>query len=334
MSLSIAVVGATGLVGRTMLRVLEEQSVPISRLALFASARSAGSRLRYGARQHVVRELSPDAFRDVDIAFFSAGSDVSRRFAPIAADMGCAVIDNSSAWRMTRHVPLVVPEVNPEALVNHRGIIANPNCSTIQMVVALKPLHDAWGLRRVIVSTYQAISGAGQSGIDQLMMEVRGKEPRQRRFPQQAAFNTMFHDFSHGAPETEEETKIIQETRKIMGLPRLAISATCVRIPTLAAHGESVNIEFEQRVTASGARRLLSRSPGIEVRDDPAAGLYPTVLEAGGQDKVFVGRIRTDRSRSNTLNLWVVADNVRKGAATNAVQIAQALIDQRLILRT
>ncbi|MBL7989253.1 MAG: aspartate-semialdehyde dehydrogenase [Chlorobi bacterium] len=326
MSYSIAVVGATGLVGRTMLQVLEERNIPVDRLTLLASKNSAGKKVKFRGKNHTVQELTPDSFAGVQIALFSAGGSVSRHYCPIAAAAGAVAIDNSSAWRMDKKVPLVVPEVNPDAALKHRGIIANPNCSTIQLVVALKPLHEAFGLKRVVVSTYQAISGAGQSGVDQLMAELKGKPPAKPKFSRPAAFNTIFHSFLDGSDYTEEENKMMNETRKIMGLPKLATTMTCVRIPTLAAHAESVNVEFEQPVTLAKARKVLERAEGIVVMDSPAADNYPTVLDAGGRDEVFVGRIRRDASQPNTLNLWVVADNVRKGAATNAVQIAELLI--------
>lgn len=329
MSFAFAVVGATGLVGRTMLKVLEERNAPVASIRLLASARSAGSRVRFKGRYITVEELTPESFDGIDYALFSAGGDVSRRFAPLAAEAGAVAIDNSSAWRMDRNVPLVVPEVNAGALAKHKGIIANPNCSTIQLVVALKPLHDAFGLKRVVVSTYQAISGAGQAGLDQLRAEIRGKEPAKRKFQRQVAFNTIFHSFGDGDDYTEEEVKMMNETRKILELPRLAVTMTCVRVPTEVAHAESVNAEFERAASPARARRVLEKSPGIIVMDDPSNDVYPTVLDAGGRDEVFVGRIRKDSSRPNTLNFWVVADNVRKGAATNAVQIAEELIAMR-----
>ncbi len=309
-----------------MLRVLEERNFPIDRLVPLASKNSAGERIRFNGALHTVQELTRASFKGVDIALFSAGGDVSRAFAPIAAKAGAVAIDNSSAWRMDRTVPLVVPEVNPASAHKHHGIIANPNCSTIQLVVALKPLHDAFGLKRVVVSTYQAVSGAGQAGLDQLMDELKGREPRKRKFPHTAAFNTIFHSFDPGADYSEEEVKMMNETRKILGLPRLRCTMTCVRIPTVAAHGESVNAEFEQAVSPAKARKVLAKAPGVVLWDDPANNLYPTVLDAGDHDEVFVGRIRKDASQPNTLNMWVVADNVRKGAATNAVQIAELLI--------
>ncbi|MDB5035543.1 MAG: aspartate-semialdehyde dehydrogenase [Chlorobi bacterium] len=323
---AIAVVGATGLVGRTMLRVLEERGLPVSSIRLLASKNSAGSKVRFGGKNLVVEELNRKSFKGIDIALFSAGASVSRQYAPIAAEAGAVAIDNSSAWRMEKGVPLVVPEVNPDAALKHRGIIANPNCSTIQLVVALKPLHDAFTLRRIVVSTYQAVSGAGQAGIDQLTAELKGRIPEKPKFPHTAAFNTIFHGFGEGEDYSEEEIKMINETRKIMGLPKLAATMTCVRIPTMAAHAESVNAEFENPVTPARARKLLERAPGVIVWDDPSSNFYPTVLDAGDHDEVYVGRIRKDASRPNTLNMWVVADNVRKGAATNAVQIAELLI--------
>ncbi len=320
----IAVAGATGLVGRTMLRVLDQRGIVAQQVRALASTASVGRELPFRGTSLRVEALDASAFAGVDYVLFSAGSEVSRQFAPIAVRAGAVVIDNSSAWRMDPTVPLVVPEVNPQAIERHQGIIANPNCSTIQLVVALKPLHDVFGIRRVVVSTYQAVSGAGQAGVEQLLGELQGKTPESPKFRRPVAFNTIFHDF-HGAEATEEEVKMERETRKIMGIDDLPISVTCVRIPTTAGHGESVNVEFESAVTARAAREVLRVAEGIVVVDDPFRDRYPTVLDASGRDEVFVGRIREDRSRSNTLNLWIVADNVRKGAATNAVQILQRL---------
>ncbi|KXK52002.1 MAG: aspartate-semialdehyde dehydrogenase [Chlorobi bacterium] len=331
MSYSIAIVGATGLVGRTMLQVLEERNFPIEKLTLLASKNSAGKKVRFRGKSHTIQELTPDSFAGVQIALFSAGGSVSRHYCPIAAAAGAVAIDNSSAWRMDKKTPLVVPEVNPGAALKHRGIIANPNCSTIQLVVALKPLHESFGLKRVVVSTYQAISGAGQSGVDQLMAELKGKQPAKPKFPRPAAFNTIFHSFLEGSDYSEEENKMMNETRKIMELPKLAATMTCVRIPTIAAHAESVNAEFSQPVTPAKARKILQKASGVIVMDDPVADLYPTVLDAEGRDEVFVGRIRRDASQPNTLNLWVVGNNVRKGAATNAVQIAELLVEKGLV---
>lgn len=326
MSPSVAVVGATGLVGRTMLAVLEERNFPVGSLRLLASKRSAGKRLKFKGRYYTVEELDKNSFEGIDIALFSAGGATSRQYAPVAAEAGAVVIDNSSAWRMDRNVPLVVPEVNPEAALKHKGIIANPNCSTIQLVVALKPLEEKFGLKRVVVSTYQSISGAGQSGVNQLNAELKGKQPVDPIFPRQAAFNTIFHSFPEGKDSTEEEIKMMNETRKIMGLPRLPVTVTCVRIPATGAHAESVNVELVKRATITGARKTLAKGDGIIVMDDPASDLYPTVLDGAGQDEVLIGRIRKDQSQPNTLNMWVVADNLRKGAATNAVQIAELLL--------
>ena len=326
MSLSLAVVGATGLVGRTMLKVLEERGFPFDNITLLASKRSAGKRIRFKGRYHTVGCLDKNSFKGIDIALFSAGSSTSRTFAPIAAKEGTVVIDNSSAWRMEKGVPLVVPEVNPEAAYKHKGIIANPNCSTIQLVVPLKPLHKKFGLQRVVVSTYQSISGAGQSGVDQLMAEIKGKRPVAPKFTRQAAFNTIFHSFPDGKDSTEEELKMMNETRKIMGLPRLPITVTCVRIPTTGAHGESVNIEFEKPAPVSQVRKVLTRSAGITLMDNPEDDIYPTILDAENRDDVLIGRIRKDPSKARSLNMWVVSDNLRKGAATNAVQIAELLV--------
>ena len=327
MSLSLAVVGATGLVGRTMLKVLEERNISFDKIRFLASERSAGKRLKFKGKYYTVQALDKDAFSGMDIAFFSAGGKTSRQFASIAVDAGTVVIDNSSAWRMEKGVPLVVPEVNPEAALKHKGIIANPNCSTIQLVVVLKPLHKKFGLKRVVVSTYQSISGAGQSGVDQLRTELKGKKPEHPKFPRQVAYNTIFHSFPDGKDSTEEELKMINETRKIMELPRLPITVTCVRIPTTGAHAESVNIELEKRASVTQVRTLLKNSPGITIMDDSAKDIYPTILDAEDRDDVFVGRIRKDPSQSKSLNMWIVSDNLRKGAATNAVQIAELFLD-------
>lgn len=331
MSFSIAVVGATGLVGRTMIRVLEERGIPHSSLRLFASARSAGTTISAFGKEVVVEELTEHSFDGIDFALFSAGGASSKIFAPIAAKSGCVVIDNSSAWRMHSDVPLVVPEVNPTALRNHHGIIANPNCSTIQMVVALNPIQQNFGLRRVVVSTYQSVSGAGQKGVDHLMAEIHGNEPESRISTHPVAFNTVFHSITDsGDGFSEEEIKMIQETRKILSLSALPVTATCVRVPILGAHGESVNIETEKSFTIDKVREILSESEGIIVMDNPTESVYPTPIFCNDKDEVFVGRIRRDNSVENGLHLWVVADNLRKGAATNAVQILQTMIENNL----
>ncbi len=331
MGLTIAVVGATGLVGRTMLRVLEERGFAHDKLVLLASQRSAGSLITAFGKEHVVHELREDSFEGVDIALFSAGGVSSLAFAPHAAKAGCIVIDNSSAWRMHPKVPLVVPEVNADALAEHHGIIANPNCSTIQMVVALKPLQDAFGLKRVVVSTYQSVSGAGQKGVEHLMAELQERNPLQRISPHKVAFNAVFHSIAEDEGFSEEEIKMKQETRRIMSLPNLNLAVTCVRVPVLGGHGESINIECERPFTIAELRSALERAPGIVVLDDARNALYPTPQYADGRDEVFVGRLRVDDSASHAAHLWVVADNLRKGAATNAVQIAETLVrDARL----
>ncbi len=323
--MNVGVVGATGLVGRTMVRVIEERAFPLDRLRLFASERSAGSTIPFRGKDIVVEKLEPRSFEGIDIALFSAGGGLSREFAPIAAAAGAIVIDNSSAWRQDPDVPLVVPEVNGSTAHEHKGIIANPNCSTIQLLLPLQSLHDRFGLRRVVVSTYQSISGAGQSGVEQLQTEMRGETPAQPHFRRPAALNTMFHDFPEGSEETEEEMKMVRESRRILGLPELRIAVTCVRIPTTGGHGESVNVELERPTTVEEIRAALSEMEGMRVVDDPSHDVYPTILDAEGIDDVLVGRIRADRSVENGFHLWVVADNLRKGAATNAVQIAELI---------
>lgn len=329
MAKRIAIAGATGLVGRTMMRVLEERDFRLESLRLFASKRSAGRRLIFRGEEIEVEELREDRLREIDIILFSAGGDTSRAFAPTAAAAGAIVVDNSSAWRRDPNVPLVVPEVNPEAIPGERGIVANPNCSTIQLVLPLNLLHREFGLRRVVVSTYQSISGAGQSGVDQLRQEVAGERPSAPKFSRPVAFNTIFHSFPDASSETEEEMKMIFETRRILGLPGLPIAVTCVRIPTTGGHAESVNVELEREASPEAIRELLGGGEGMRVIDDPAADLYPTVLDAEGNDEVLLGRIRRDHSAENAFHLWVVADNLRKGAATNAVQIAEKIQELR-----
>ena len=331
MTMNVAIVGATGLVGRTMMQVLEQRDFPLDSLRLFASARSAGQSLPFRGREIVVEEFATDRFGDVDIALFSAGGALSREVAPAVADAGAVVIDNSSAWRQDPNVPLVVPEVNGKTALSHSGIIANPNCSTIQLMLPLKALHDRFGLRRVMASTYQSISGAGQSGVDQLRAELRGESPERMYFRRPAALNTMFHDFPDGSDETEEEMKMVRESRRILGIEDLRIAVTCVRIPTIGAHGESVNVELERECQVEDVRRAISEMDGVRVIDDPANDRYPTILDAEGVDDVLVGRVRRDRSAENGFHLWVVADNLRKGAATNAVQIAEIIAAGRTV---
>ncbi len=321
---NIAIVGATGLVGRTMLKVLEERNFPINNLRLYASARSAGKKLNFAGKEYIVEETNEDSFQDIDIALFSAGKEASKKYAPIAASNGCVVIDNSSAWRMDTAVPLVVPEVNKEVLKDYKGIIANPNCSTIQLMLVLKPLQDNYGLKRVVASTYQSISGAGQSGIDKLMSEIKNKAEIKS---ESIAYNTNFHTISDENGFTEEEIKMINETRKILDLPDLPIAVTCVRLPILGGHGESVNVELNKEYNINDIRELLARSENLILMDKPLENIYPTPAVSKDKDEVFVGRLRIDNSVKNGLYFWVVADNIRKGAATNAVQIAELYKD-------
>lgn len=327
----VAVVGATGMVGRKFLQVLEERKLPVSEYFLFASKRSAGSKMPFMGQEYTVRELTDDAFDGlhVDIALFSAGGGSSLHFAPIVAASGAVVIDNSSTWRMDPDVPLVVPEVNPDAIGGYRkkGIIANPNCSTIQAMVPLKPLHEAYGLKRVIYSTYQAVSGAGQQGYLDLENGLKGEAPR--KFPHPIAGNCLPHiDVFLDNGYTKEEQKMIDETRKILSLPDLAVTATTVRVPVFHGHSESINVEFERPFDLQELRALLERAPGLVVMDDVANNVYPMAITAADTDPVYVGRIRRDFSVANGINFWCVADNIRKGAATNAVQIAEELIRQ------
>lgn len=322
----VAIVGATGLVGRTMLRLLEERGYPVTSLHLLASARSAGERMEWKGGEPLVVEPLTGAPPKVDVALFSAGGAVSKEWAPKFAATGAVVIDNSSYWRMDPDVPLVVPEVNAEDALLHKGIIANPNCSTIQLVVALKPLHDAFGLRRVIVSTYQSVSGAGQTGVDQLQAELSGTTPTVRISPHPLAHNAVFHSIAEQHGDSEEEIKMQRETRRIMHLHDLAIAVTCVRVPVLGGHAESVVIETDRHITPALAADVLSHAPGIVLEDNPAGHHYPTPQGVSDSDLVHVGRLRADSSATNGLMMWVVANNLRKGAATNAIQIAEVLL--------
>ncbi|NLM10966.1 MAG: aspartate-semialdehyde dehydrogenase [Clostridiaceae bacterium] len=323
----LAVVGVTGMVGRTFLKILEERNLPISEIFFFASSRSAGQKITFQNKEYVIEELNENSFdRGIDIALFSAGGSVSQKYAPIAAEKGCIVIDNSSAWRMDPSVPLVVPEVNPEDIKLNRGIIANPNCSTIQAVVVLKPLYDKYGIKRVVFSTYQAVSGAGMDGYKDLENGLKGQAPK--KFPYPIAGNLLPHiDVFTENGYTKEEMKMINETRKILGDDSLRITATTVRVPVFNSHSESINIELEKPFELEDLKNTLKEAPGIVVQDDPGNNLYPMPITANGRDEVFVGRIRRDESVENGVNLWVVADNIRKGAATNTVQIAQKLIE-------
>ncbi len=327
----VAVVGATGAVGRQMIEVLEERKFPVRMLLPLASARSAGGVVSFGAEDLEVQQLTKDSFNGVDLALFSAGSVVSKEFAPIAREAGTVVVDNSSAWRMDSMVPLVVPEVNPKELARHQGIIANPNCSTIQLVVALNPLHHRFRIRRIVVTTFQSVSGTGKDAMDELMDETKEllsfRHPEPKVYPFQIAFNCLPHiDEFLPSGYTKEELKMVQETRKIMGDDTIAVTATTVRVPVYIGHSESVNIETEQKITANEARAMLSTASGVKVYDDPSHNLYPMPIDVVGTDEVYVGRIREDESIPNGLNLWIVADNLRKGAALNAVQIAELLV--------
>ncbi len=335
-SYRVAVVGATGAVGNMMIQVLEERSFPVSEIKLLASARSVGKELTFRGKKVPVQELKEDSFKGVQLALFSAGGGISRKFAPIAADSGCVVVDNSSAWRMDPKVPLVVPEVNPHALGTHPTIIANPNCSTIQMVVALKPIHDAVGIKRIVVSTYQAVSGTGMKAIQELRQQVEdsvnGRDLKAKVYPYQIAFNCLPHIgafLDNGF--TEEEMKMVNETRKILEDPDIAVCATTVRVPVVYSHSESVNIETREPISVERVRKLLASAPGVILVDDPSQSCYPLAIHAAGKDDTLVGRIRKDPSVENGLVMWVVADNIRKGAASNAVQIAEILAERDLI---
>lgn len=327
---TVAVVGATGAVGTEMIAVLESRHFPVARLVPLASERSTGKHVTFAGDDVAVATLGNDSFAGVDIALFSAGADISREYGPIAAAAGALVVDNSAAFRMDPDIPLVVPEVNAEACRGWRtrGIIANPNCSTIQLVVVLKPIHDAATLKRVVVSTYQSTSGAGQAAMDELMTQVRdlfaGNDPTATVFPHPIAFNCLPHiDTFLDNGYTKEEWKVIEESRKILGIPDLRVTATAVRVPVFVGHSEAVNIETERTLDAAAAREILRAAPGIIVQDDPQQNDYPLARAVAGTDAVYVGRIRADVSVAHGLDLWIVADNLRKGAALNAVQIAE-----------
>lgn len=325
---NLAIVGVTGMVGSKFLEVLTEKNLPINKYYMFASARSAGKIIPFMGKDHVVEELTPTCFddKDIDIALFSAGGSVSKSYAPIAAKKGIVVIDNSSTWRMDTDVPLVIPEVNPEEILNHKGIIANPNCSTIQAVVALKPLYDKYGIERIVYSTYQAVSGAGLAGHKDLENGIKGKKPE--AFPHPIFNNCIPHiDSFLDNGYTKEEMKMIDETRKILKDDSLRITATTVRVPVYNGHSESINLELQNDFDLKELREILTGSPGIELVDDTTKDIYPMPIDSYNKDLVYVGRIRRDYSVKHGVNLWVVADNIRKGAATNTVQIAEKLID-------
>ncbi|HOD93384.1 MAG TPA: aspartate-semialdehyde dehydrogenase [Clostridia bacterium] len=322
----LAIVGATGMVGRTFIKVLEERNLPLNNIYFFASARSAGSAITFKGKEYPVEELTEQSFdKKIDIALFSAGGDISRIYAPIAKQKGVVVIDNSNAWRMDPSVPLIVPEVNKEDIKNHQGIIANPNCSTIQALVAIKPLHDAYKAKRIVFTTFQSVSGAGKSGCDELENSLKGLPAK--KFPHQIANNCIPHiDVFLDNGYTKEEMKMVNETRKMFHEPDLKITATCVRVPVMKSHSEAINIEFEKPFNLTDVFTILKNSPGVEVIDDVNNAKYPLAAEAADTDSTYVGRIRRDESVESGLNIWVVADNVRKGAATNAIQIAEELI--------
>ena len=324
---NLAVVGATGMVGRTFLKVLEERQLPIENFYVMASSRSAGSTLTFNGKDYIVEELNEHSFdKPIDIALFSAGGSTSAKYAPIAAEHGCIVIDNSSQWRMDPNVPLIVPEVNPEDISWHKNIIANPNCSTIQAMVALKPLDDKFKIKRVVYSTYQAVSGAGVAGWKDLEDGLKGEAPK--KFPHPIANNCLPHiDVFLENGYTKEEEKMINETRKILHHPDLKVTATTVRVPVFDSHSESINIEFENAFDMKEVFETLKNAPGIILEDDPQNNVYPLAINAAGHDEVYIGRIRRDESVENGINIWVVADNITKGAATNAVQIAQVIIE-------
>jgi len=327
----VAVAGATGAVGREMVEILEERDFPVAELRPLASERSEGERVEFLGKSITVRKLTGDSFRDVDIALFSAGAERSLEFVPAAVKSGAVVIDNSSAFRMDPAVPLVVPEVNLHAIARHAGIVANPNCSTIGMVVALKPIHDKAKIKRIVVTTFQSVSGTGKNAIDELASQtvalLNFREIEKSVYPHQIAFNCLPHiDSFLDSGYTREEMKLVNETRKIMEDDSIRVTATTVRVPVFRCHSESLNIETEMKLSANEARAILSGAPGVVVYDDPKKNLYPLAIDVTGKDEIYVGRIREDESIPNGLNMWIVLDNVRKGAALNAVQIAEQLI--------
>ncbi len=327
---NVALVGVTGVVGSTFLKVLEERDFPFNELYMMASAKSAGKTINFKGRDYIVEELNEHSFdKDIDIALFSAGGSVSEKYAPIAAAHGVTVVDNSSQWRMDPEVPLVVPEVNPEDVEWNKGIIANPNCSTIQAMVVLKPLHDKYKIKRVVYSTYQAVSGSGVKGIEDLKNGLAGNDTT-NAYPHPIAGNCIPQiDVFTENGYTKEEMKMINETHKILGDDSIKVTATTVRVPVFDSHSESINIEFENDFDLDELREVLANAPGIVVQDDPANSIYPLARNAAGTDEVYVGRIRRDFSVDSGVNLWVVSDNIRKGAATNTVQIAEVLIKKQ-----
>ena len=328
----VAVVGATGAVGNEMIATLVGRDFPVERLRLFASERSEGKIMEFKDTEIPVESLNEKSFEGIDIALFSAGAERSKTWAPVAAGSGCVVVDNSSQWRMDPEVPLIIPEVNPHDLKWHKGIIANPNCSTIQMVVVLKPLHDAARIKRVVVTTFQSVSGTGQKAVDELLQQTTAllnfKEVKCNVYPYQIAFNVLPHiDKFLENGYTKEEMKMVNETKKILGDNSIKITATTVRVPVFRSHSESLNIETEKKLTANEVRAILSEAPGVVVFDAPDKNIYPIPIDVAGKDETYVGRIREDESIENGINMWIVADNLRKGAALNAVQIAEKLIE-------
>lgn len=326
----LALVGATGLVGKTAIKVLEEKNLPIYEYVFFASSRSKGKTINFMGKDYTVRELTENSFDEgFDFAIFSAGGDTSKKFSPIASSKGCIVVDNSSAFRMDNDVPLVVPEVNSSDIFNNKGIIANPNCSTIQAVVPLKPLDDKYNIKRIVYSTYQAVSGAGYKGVEDLKNGIKGLP--NKKFPHPIFNNCLPHiDVFLDNGYTKEEEKMINETRKILHKPDLKITATTVRVPVMNSHSESINIEFENSFSLNELIKILQNAPGVIVEDDVQNNIYPLAINASGYDDVFVGRIRRDYSVENGINIWVVADNIRKGAASNAIQIIEKLIESNM----
>lgn len=334
---NVAVVGATGAVGNEMVKVLEERDFPVKNLLLLASERSVGIEIAFQGKKVPVSILTEESFAGVDIALFSAGGSISEKYAPIAGRAGCVVIDNTSFFRMDPNVPLVVPEVNPEAISGYKqkNIIANPNCSTIQMVVALKPIHDAVKIKRIVVSTYQSVSGTGKKAITELLDQTRailaGDKPEVKVYPHQIAFNCLPQiDAFLENGYTKEEMKMVNETKKIFNDPDIAVTATTVRVPVLYSHSEAVNIETHRKITPGEVKKLLAGAPGVALLDNPSDKQYPLAIHAAGRDETFVGRIREDESIPNGINMWIVSDNIRKGAALNAVQIAEILVNKYL----
>jgi aspartate-semialdehyde dehydrogenase len=334
----VGVLGATGLVGSTILELLAARDFPAREVVPFASERSAGKEIEWEGKVLTIRSLNEDSIQGLDLVLSSAGGAISAEWTPKLVEAGATVVDNTSYWRMHDDVPLVVSEVNPDALAAHNGIIANPNCSTMQMVVALKPLYDAAGIERLVISTYQAVSGTGKAAIDELNAQARavvgGNDvPESQVYPHQIAFNVLAQagNFPEGDDHTDEERKLINETRKILGDPGIKVSATCVRVPVVTGHSEAVNVETSEPLEPGQARELLEAAPGVTVVDNPAAARYPMAIDAAGKDDVYVGRIRRDAGNERALDIWVVSDNLRKGAATNTVQLGELLIERDLL---